>query len=97
MGTMSKYKRLDLDERENISRYLADNKSLAGIAVYLGRSKSTISRELKQAKAAKTLKLNKSQKQALARARGNFAKGKYLTREEVKHDNKLVAQNNPHL
>lgn len=49
LGTMGKYKRLDLDERENISRYLADNKSLAEIAVYLGRSKSTISRELKQA------------------------------------------------
>ncbi|MBI2669896.1 MAG: hypothetical protein HYX20_02025 [Candidatus Yanofskybacteria bacterium] len=39
----------------------------------------------KQTKMAKTLKLTKSQKQALARARSNFAKGKYLTWEEVKH------------
>lgn len=48
-GIMGKYRRLDLDERESISRYLADNKNLAEIAVHLGRSKSTISRELKQA------------------------------------------------
>jgi len=44
---MKKYKRLDLDEREEISRMLAQNCSCNGIARSLGRYTSTISREIR--------------------------------------------------
>lgn len=44
---MRKYTRLSFSEREEISRGLADNKSLRVIAKSLGRNVGTISRELK--------------------------------------------------
>jgi len=43
---MNNYKRLDLDEREEISRMLAQGYSLNSIAKSLGRYTSTISREI---------------------------------------------------
>lgn len=43
-----KYKRLRTEEREEISRWLAKKKSPGEIAKYLGRSPSTISREIKR-------------------------------------------------
>lgn len=44
---MNVYKRLDLNERENISRYLALNYSYRQIGLILQRSPSTISREVR--------------------------------------------------
>jgi len=46
---LAKYGRLNLDEREEISRGLASGKSVCQIARDLGRHKSTISREVYQA------------------------------------------------
>ena len=43
---MKNYKRLNLDEREEISRMFAQNYSLNQIAELLGRPVSTISREV---------------------------------------------------
>lgn len=44
---MGKYKRLGMEEREEISRMLASRKTLRTIAKKLGRSVSTISREIR--------------------------------------------------
>jgi IS30 family transposase len=44
---MKKYKRLNLEEREEISRMLAQNYSINAIARYLNRHPSTISREIR--------------------------------------------------
>ena len=45
---MSKYKRIDLKERENIYRLLQLGENQASIAKRIGRNKSTISREVKR-------------------------------------------------
>ena len=47
-GTMSHYKHLTLSERELILYFLAKGFSISKIALKIGRSKSTISRELKR-------------------------------------------------
>ena len=49
MKRLAKYRRLNLDEREEISRGLAIGESISQIARCLGRHKSTISREVHQA------------------------------------------------
>lgn len=46
LGSMTKYKRLNDAEREEISRLLAQKRSFNDIARFLGRSASTISREI---------------------------------------------------
>lgn len=43
---MNKYKRLSIDEREEISRMFAQKCSFQSIAISLGRNVSTISREV---------------------------------------------------
>lgn len=62
---MSKYKRLCLEEREEISRMLAQNCSLNEIAGFLGRHASTVSREVRDGSCNKyTYRAGKAQRRA---------------------------------
>lgn len=70
---MKNYKRLNLDEREEISRMLAQNYSLNQIARLLGRHVSTVSREVLSGSCNKyTYRAGKAQR----RAERNFRKRK---------------------
>ena len=62
---MKNYKRLNSDEREEISRMLAQNRSLNEIAKFLGRHISTISREIRAGSCNKYIyRAGKSQRRA---------------------------------
>lgn len=66
---MKKYKRLSADEREEISRMLAQNCSLNDIAKSLSRYTSTISREVRLGSCNKyTYRAGKAQKRSLRNA-----------------------------
>lgn len=66
---MKKYNRLSLDEREEISRMLAQNCSLNDIAKSLSRSPSTISREVRLGSCNKyTYRAGKAQRRAARNA-----------------------------
>ena len=82
---MKKYKRLDLDEREEISRMLAQNCSLNRIARSLGRRVSTISREIRAGNYSQsTYRAGRSQR----RAERNSSKRKENKRK-IDFDQKL--------
>lgn len=74
---MNKYKRLTLEEREEISRMLAQKCSFTTIAKTLGRHTSTISREVESGSCNKyTYRAGKAQSRALRNSRkrrlGNY-------------------------
>jgi IS30 family transposase len=82
---MKKYKRLNLDEREEISRMLAQNCSLNNIAKSLSRYASTISREVRLGSCNKyTYRAGKAQR----RSSRNASKRK---------DGKRILEDNVHL
>lgn len=67
---MKNYKRLSMDEREEISRMLAQNRSLNDIADLLDREASTISREIRGGSCNKyTYRAGKAQRRAIRNSR----------------------------
>lgn len=75
---MSKYKRLSNEEREEISRMLAQKCSFQTIAKSLGRFASTISREIRSGSCNKyTYRANKAQARAVRNSRKRKS-GKYI-------------------
>lgn len=81
---MKKYRRLSLDEREEISRMLAQNCSLNDIAKSLSRCTSTISREVRLGSCNKyTYRAGKAQRRSVRNASKRKA-GKNILDEHVK-------------
>jgi IS30 family transposase len=81
---MSNYKRLSSEEREEISRMLAQKCSLNNIAKKLGRSASTISREVSAGSCNKyTYRAGKAQRRA-ERNSGKRKKGKKRLSKEAR-------------
>ena len=80
---MKKYKRLQAEEREEISRMLAQKCSFQHIAASLGRHTSTISREIAAGSCNKyTYRAGKAQARAVRNSRKRKA-GKYMLDEHV--------------
>ena len=84
------YKRLTLRERTRIHDLLHDGKSVAEIARTLGRSRSTIFRELKRNKSQKGYRFKKAQEKADARVRVKAAARRKLTKEMWKKAKDLL-------
>jgi len=81
---MNKYKRLSVNEREEISRMLAQKCSFQDIAKSLGRYTSTISREVGAGSCNKyTYRANKAQARAVRNSRKRKA-GKYVLDENIR-------------
>src|SRR3989338_229646 len=81
---MNKYKRLNENEREEISRRLAQQCSFQSIAKSLGRNVSTISREIKAGSCNKyTYRASKAQARAVRNSRKRKA-GKYALDDNIK-------------
>ncbi len=81
---MNKYKRLSIDEREEISRMLAQKCSFQSIATSLGRNVSTISREVGAGSCNKyTYRANKAQARSVRNSRKRKA-GKYALDDNLK-------------
>jgi len=81
---MKKYKRLSLEEREEISRMLAQRCSFQSIAKILGRNVSTVSREIAAGSCNKyTYRASKAQARAVRNSRKRKA-GKYALDGQVK-------------
>lgn len=77
------YQRLGLEEREEISRQLAQGAGVCGIARFLKRSASTVSREIRQGCMNRwTYRATRSQKRAARRARGRRWSKRKLGREK---------------
>ena len=81
---MNKYKRLNIEEREEISRMLAQKCSFQSIAKSLSRNVSTISREIISGSCNKyTYRAGKAQARAVRNSRKRKA-GKYALDDNVR-------------
>lgn len=81
------YRRLGHEEREEISRKLAQGQSLRDIAGEIGRAPSTVSREIRQGSANKyTYRAHRAQKRAERNAQKRKAGKRKLMREEKLRD-----------
>jgi len=81
---MNKYKRLNIEEREEISRMLAQKCSFQSIAKSLSRNVSTISREISSGSCNKyTYRAGKAQARAVRNSRKRKA-GKYALDDNVR-------------
>ncbi len=80
---MNKYKRLSLEEREEISRMLAQKCSFQCIAKSLGRSPGTVSREVRAGSCNKyTYRASKAQARSIRNSRKRKA-GKYFLADNL--------------
>ena len=87
------YQRLTLRDRMRIYDLQHDGKSAAEIARTLGRSRSTITRELDRNKSQKGYRFKKAQHKADVRVSAKAAKRRKLTREMWQKAKKLLESN----
>ena len=85
---MERYKRIQIEEREEIMKSIAGGKSLREIAIKLNRNVSSISREIKRNK--KGRKGNKDLRQAQYSANKAQEKAKNRQKGTIENTNGLI-------